>query len=194
MKRLLVAAAMVVALSPAPAGAEWLFTPSLGTTFGADTNGNEHFTYGASIGWLGAGIFGFEADLSFTPEFFEGSDDDFDLEGGSNVVTAMGNVILGVPIGDRFYGGREFKPYFTGGIGMLQREARSNDDLFTVDNSEFGYNVGVGAMGFFSDHVGIRGDVRYMRSLADPDEDNEFDIAVGAFDYWRGMAGVTLRW
>jgi hypothetical protein len=77
---------------------------------------------------------------------------------------------------------------------MLQAEARDSDDLFHVDNSEFGFNVGIGALGFFTDHVGIRGDVRYLRSFIDPDEDNEFDIDVGNFDYWRAVAGLTFRW
>ena len=91
LKKCAVMAALVLALSPAAAHADWLFTPNLGTTFGGDTNGNEHFTYGASIGWMGAGIFGWEADLSYTPEFFEGSDADFDFSGGSNVVSVMAN-------------------------------------------------------------------------------------------------------
>ena len=42
--------------------------------------------------------------------------------------------------------------------------------------------------------VGFRGDLRYYRSLADPVEDNEFDIALGTFDFWRATAGVTFRW
>jgi opacity protein-like surface antigen len=189
MKKYAMAAALVLALSPADARADWLFTPSIGTTFGGDTNGNEHFTYGAAIGWMGAGVFGWEADLSYTPEFFEGSDSDFDFDGGSNVVSGMVNAIIGFP--ER--SGR-FRPYFTGGIGMLQTEARSNRDLFSVDNSEFGFNLGIGAIGFVSDHVGIRGDMRYMRSLQDPSLDNEFDIATGNFDYWRGSVGMTLRW
>jgi opacity protein-like surface antigen len=192
MKKLLLGAALLVALLPAPAGADWLFTPSFGSTFGADTSGREHFTYGVALGWMGAGIFGWEADLSFTPEFFESNDDDFDFDGGSNVVTAMGNAIIGIPVGGQRDGG--FRPYLTGGLGMLQSEARTNDDLFHVDNSEFGFNVGAGALGFFNDHVGIRGDIRYLRSFEDPNEDNEFDIGVGNFDYWRGMAGVTFRW
>jgi opacity protein-like surface antigen len=192
MKKYLIGTALLVALTAAPARADWLFTPSIGSTFGADTNGREHFTYVTSIGWMGAGIFGWEADFSFTPEFFEGNDDDIDFDGGSNVVTAMGNAIIGLPLGGQRDAG--FRPYLTGGLGMLQTEARSNDDLFHVDNSEFGFNVGVGALGFFTDHVGIRGDVRYLRSFVDPDEDNEFDINVGNFDYWRAAGGVTFRW
>jgi opacity protein-like surface antigen len=192
MKRYLLATALVLALLPGTAQADWLFTPSLGTTFGADTNGNEHFTYGAALGWMGAGVFGWEADFSFTPEFFEGGDSDFDFDGGSNVVTAMANAIVGIPIGGQLGGG--FRPYLTAGIGMLQTEARSGDDLFSVDNSEFGFNVGAGALGFVSDHVGIRGDIRYIRSFEDPNEDNEFDLGVGNFDYWRATGGLTFRW
>lgn len=192
MKKYLLAAAFLVAFAPSSARGDWLFTPSLGTTFGADTNGREHFTYETAFGWMGNGIFGWEADLSFTPEFFEGSDNDFDFDGGSNVVTAMGNAIIGLPFGGQRDAG--FRPYLTAGLGMLQTEARSNTDLFHVDNSEFGFNVGAGAFGFFTDHVGLRGDIRYLRSFADPDEDNEFDITVGNFDYWRAVAGVTFRW
>jgi opacity protein-like surface antigen len=192
MRRYVLPAALVFLLLPGVARADWLFTPTLGATFGADTSGNEHLTYGASIGWMGAGVFGFEGDFSFTPEFFEGDDDDFDLDGGSNVVTAMFNTVIGIPFGGQEGGG--FRPYVTAGAGMLQTEARSTDDLFRVDNSEFGINVGGGTIIFFGDNVGLRTDLRYFRSLEDPDEDNEFDVAVGNFDYWRGTAGLTFRW
>lgn len=183
-------AALIILLLPGVARADWLFTPSLGATFGADANGNEHFTYGAAIGWMGAGVFGFEGDFSFTPEFFKG--DDFDLDGSSNVVTAMFNGILGIPMGGQHGGG--FRPYVTAGAGMLQTEIQSANDLFDVDNSEFGINLGGGAIIFVSDHVGLRSDLRYVRSLEDPDEDNAFDVAAGNFDYWRGTAGLTFRW
>ena len=55
----------------------------------------------------------------------------------------------------------------------------SGGTAFKADNNDFGFDLGVGAIGFFNSHVGLRGDVRYFRSLQDPVEDNEFDIAVG---------------
>ena len=103
MRRYVLPAALVFLLLPGIARADWLFTPSLGATFGADTSGNEHLTYGAAIGWMGAGVFGFEGDFSFTPEFFEG-DDGFNLDGGSHVGTAMFNGILGIPMGGQHGG------------------------------------------------------------------------------------------
>ena len=191
-KKCAMMAALVLVLSPAAAHADWLFTPNLGTTFGADASGNEHFTYGASIGWMGVGAFGWEADLSYTPEFFEAGDGDFDPVDNSNVVSAMANALIGIPIGGQRGGG--FRPYFAAGLGMLSREVQGSNDLFNVNNNEFGFNVGGGAMGFMTDHVGFRGDLRYTRSFEDPTEDNEFDVGVGNFDYWRGTAGVTFRW
>ena len=65
---------------------------------------------------------------------------------------------------------------------------------FDVSNSDFGFNVGGGLMGNFSDNIGWRGDLRYFRALADDEEDNEFDIAIGDFDFWRGTFGVTFMW
>jgi opacity protein-like surface antigen len=192
MKKYALMAALALVLSPAAARADWLFTPNLGTTFGADASGNEHFTYGASIGWMGAGIMGWEADLSYTPEFFEAGDGDFDAIDDSNVVSAMANAIIGIPVGGQTGGG--VRPYFAAGLGMLSREVSSSDALFNVNNNEFGFNLGGGVMGFMTDHVGFRGDLRYTRSFEDPEEDNEFDVGVGNFDYWRGTAGVTFRW
>jgi opacity protein-like surface antigen len=188
LKKCAVMAALLLALSPAAAHADWLFTPNLGTTFSSSTNTNEHFTYGASIGWMGAGIFGWEADLSYTPEFFKGDDSSFSFVDSSNVVSVMGNALIGIPIGGQRGGG--FRPYFAAGMGLLSREVQSTNDLFDVNTHDWGFNLGAGAMGFFTDHVGVRGDIRYLRSFKDL-ADN-FDA--GAFHYWRGTAGVTFRW
>jgi hypothetical protein len=191
-KKFVMMAALVLMLAPASARADWLFTPNIGGSFGGSASGNEHLTYGATIGWMGAGIFGFEADFAFTPEFFEAGDDDIDFFDSSNVTTFMANAVVGIPIGGQTGGG--FRPYVSGGIGVLQQNVESGDELFAINNDEFGVNIGFGAMGFASDHVGFRGDVRYYRALTDPESDNEFDIALGDFDFWRGTVGVTFRW
>ena len=192
LKKCAMLAALALVLAPASARADWLFTPNIGAGFGGDASGREHLSWGASIGWMGAGVLGWEADFAFTPEFFEGDDDDTDLFDSSNVTTFMVNALVGVPVGGTTGGG--FRPYFSGGIGLLQSSVEDADSLFEVDNSEFGFNLGGGAMGFATDHVGFRGDVRYYRALSDPDEDNEFDIAIGDFDFWRATGGVTFRW
>jgi opacity protein-like surface antigen len=197
LKRCAIVAALVTVLAPATARADWLFTPNIGMTFGGAADGREHLTYGASIGWMGGGIFGFEADFQYTPEFFEGNDDDIDLFDSSNVLTLMGNAIFGVPIGGQ--SGAGFRPFGIVGVGLLQTNQTTVDDAFDVDSSEFGFNVGAGVMGFATDRVGFRGDVRYVRSFDDLDgvsvNDNGITgISAGDFDFWRANFGVIFRW
>ena len=191
-KKCAVVAAMALLLVPGTARADWLFTPNVGAGFGGDAAGREHLTWGASIGWMGAGILGWEADFAFTPEFFEPEDTDFDVFDSSNVTSFMANALIGIPLGGQQ--GPGFRPFVVGGVGVLQQSIESADALFEVDNSEFGFNLGAGAMGFATDHVGFRGDLRYFRALSDPEEDNEFDVDFGDFDFWRATAGVTFRW
>src|SRR5687767_15844076 len=192
LKKCAMLAALATLLAPGVAGADWLFTPNVGAGFGGSASGREHLTYGASIGWMGAGVFGWEADFAYTPEFFEGDDDDIDLFSDSNVTSLMANALIGIPIAGQMGGG--LRPYVSGGVGVLQQQVQGDDDLFEINNNEFGINLGFGAMGFATDHVGFRGDVRYYRALTDPDADNEFDVDFGDFDFWRGTVGVTFRW
>jgi hypothetical protein len=180
-----------LALSPSSAHADWLITPNIGA-FGSVNSTHEHLTWGASFGWMGAGIVGWEVDLAYTPGFLEDSDDDLDFIDNSNVTSFMGNILVGIPIGGQT--GPGFRPYVSGGAGLLQTNVQSDDDLFEVDNDEFGVNIGGGAMGFVSDNVGFRGDLRYYRTLTDPEADNEFDVDFGDFDFWRATVGLTFRW
>lgn len=192
LKKCAMVTALLLLLVPASAGADWLFTPNVGGGFGGSASGREHLTWGASIGWMGGGIFGWEADFAHSPEFFESDDDNLDLIDSSNVTSFMANVIAGVPLGGQT--GAGVRPYFAAGAGVLQQMVRDVDELFAIDNSEFGINLGGGVMGFMTDHVGFRGDLRYFRALGDPEEDNEFDIDLVDFDFWRGTVGVTFRW
>lgn len=193
MKKGLMLAALVLVLSPAAARADWLFTPHLGTTFGSS---NSAFTYGATIGWMGAGIVGFETEFAFTPDFvdlgdeLELDDDDFDFL-DDRATTVMFNGIVGVPIGGT--AGTGFRPYFSGGVGLVHASLESDELLFEDDSNKFGFNLGGGAMGYWG-NIGIRGDIRYYQTLADSEFDEVLDLEIGDFDFWRGTVGVTFRW
>ena len=193
VKKLAIMAALLLALSPATARADWLFTPNIGAGFGGNASGREHLTYGASIGWMGAGVIGWEADLAYTPEFFEGDDDDIDaFDGDSNVTSIMGNLLVGIPIGGQTGGG--VRPYFVGGAGLMQSRVEDADQLFDIDNNDFGINVGGGVMGFMTDNVGFRGDIRYFRAFSEDEQNEAIDLDLSDFDFWRGTVGVTFRW
>jgi opacity protein-like surface antigen len=193
LKKCALMAALTFALAPATAGADWLFTPNIGAGFGG-SRGGEHLTYGASIGWMGAGVIGWEADFGYTPEFFEGDDDDPDLlnTGDSNITTLMGNVLIGVPVGGQT--GPGVRPYAVAGAGLLSTRVQDADELFEVENNDFGINLGAGVMGFMTDNVGFRGDIRYFRAFSEDEGNDVVDFDLSDFDFWRGTVGVTFRW
>lgn len=193
MKRLLVITAMALCLAPATASAEWILTPFIGASFAGGTDNTDFetvvdgskLTYGGTITYLGAGILGFEVDFGYSPEYFNADDDDIQLIDSSNYTSLMGNVVLSSPRG-------AFRPYGTAGVGLLKTFVNDVDDAFDIDRSGLGFNVGGGVMGFFTDRVGVRGDVRYFRQIAKGDDGQE-DYDLGAFRFWRGTVGVSFR-
>ena len=196
-------ALMVSAAVPAKASADWLFTPFVGMNFGGGFNDEfgdfeDEFesrgTFGASLAWMGAGALGFEFDFGFSPNFFEPTEGDADFDyGENNVTTLMANVVLGAPIGGQT--GIGIRPYASGGLGIIRSRINGPDDFFDVSSSDWGYNLGGGVTGFFTDRIGVRGDIRYFRSIAeDPDDDDDIiDVQLGSFRFWRGSVGLTFR-
>jgi opacity protein-like surface antigen len=183
-----VAALILVMFTAMPARADWLLTPYLGVNFGGDAEG-QHITYGGSIGYMGAGIIGFEFDGSFAPDMLD-VDDGVALDiGESNVTTFMGNLIVGAPIG----GQAAVRPYVSGGVGLIRTSVTTVDEFFDVDENSFGFNVGAGVMGFVRENFGLRGDVRYFRNIQDSDAGEDINFDFGGFDFWRATFGVTFR-
>ena len=104
----------------------------------------------------------------------------------------MGNLVVGIPIGGQTGGG--VRPYVTGGAGLLRSNISASDFFNELTTSDFGLNLGGGVHGYFNDHVGLRGDLRYFRLLQDNDPStNDMDLALADFNFWRGSIGVTFR-
>ena len=103
----------------------------------------------------------------------------------------MFNVILGAPLGGQ--SGMGVRPYASAGIGAIHSKAGRDLGLVNVSNTDFGWNVGVGAMGFFNDHVGVRGDVRFLQSVRNDLKDNALFTDTGRFGFCRVTGGVVFR-
>lgn len=189
--------ALVSVVAPSRAAADWLFTPFIGATFGGnafvggDTDNfkNEferRLSYGATLGWMGAGIIGFEADFGYSPNFFRADEDsdNFNFVGDGNVTTLMGNLVVGAPLGP-------VRPYASGGIGLLKSSVDDAGQFFDASRNDLGYDLGGGVM-FLGGNIGLRGDVRYFRSLQSNDSDS-IDFSLGSFKFWRGTVGVTFK-
>jgi opacity protein-like surface antigen len=188
MKSLIFCGAVAMVLAPMQARADGFVTPWVGSAFGSNIK-NGQTTFGVSAGAMGAGIVGGEADFGWSPSFF-GTQSDF---GNNTVMDLMGNLILGVPIGGQH--GAGVRPYVVGGVGLI----RSQIDGGTVarvssSNNMFGWDAGAGVMGYFADHVGLRGDIRYMRAMSDMTTNvASIDLNGDKLHFWRASIGVVLR-
>ena len=200
LRKAIIAACFVVAsaAAPAKASADWLFTPFLGSTFGGSANlggqGGDFkdeferkLNYGASLAATGAGPIGFELDFGYSPNFFGLSDDtNFNLTGDGNVTTLTGNLLIGPSSG-------RVRPYIVGGVGLIRSKVDNPSQFFDkVSTNDFGLDAGAGIIGLFSENVGLRGDIRFFRSLQDNDPDS-FDLSLGSFKFWRGTLGITFK-
>jgi opacity protein-like surface antigen len=182
MRRTLKAALLSATIGvfwPGSARADGFISPWAGINFANDP-ADGRTSLGVTAGAMGGGVIGAEFDLGYSPSFF-GTDNVF---GSNSVITAMGNIIVGIPFGGS--AGPGVRPYVTGGLGLI----RSRIDLFTPDtsNTEFGVSVGGGVMGFFTDHFGLRADLRYFRTGIDLDVLNLENV-----DFWRASFGVVIR-
>lgn len=166
------------------AGADTVLVPYAGVVTGGDLD-ERRTTYGAAVAFMGSGAFGFEIDLGYTPHFFG----DRTPESENNVATLMGNVLIGIPLGD------QAKIYGAGGLGLLKTRVNDTDDFFDVSRNDFGVNVGGGVLAYFGDHLGVRGDVRYFRNLSSSEgsRDDFPDFDLGGFHFWRVTGGLAYK-
>ena len=199
-RKLLMISALTLTLLPATASAQnWFFSPFIGANFGgnadfgdfpdADDEVEKRLDFGATLGW-NPRVVGFEIDLGWSPNFFEDTVGDANFEfGDSNVTTLMGNLLLSAPPGSGI------RPYGSAGLGLIRAQISSATGLFNdISTNDLGVNFGGGITGNFNDNFGIRGDIRYFRSLQDNEPDNDLDLDLGSFDFWRGTVGLTFRW
>jgi opacity protein-like surface antigen len=188
IKSLIIASAAAVVLAPMQARADGFVTPWVGSAFGSNIQ-NGQATIGVSAGGMGAGIIGGEADFGWSPSFF-GTKSDF---GNNTVINLMGNLIVGVPIGGTH--GAGVRPYVVGGLGLIRTQI-DGGTVATVSSSNnmFGWDAGGGVMGTFSEHVGLRGDVRYLRATSDLNSGvSSLDLSGNRLHYWRATVGVVFR-
>lgn len=192
--RTLFIAALLCGFSAGAAHADGLFIPFIGWNFGGDAGqtfgdavDTSRLSWGASLAWMGGGVVGFEGDFAYSNDFFGKND-----IGGSSVLTAFGNVLLGVPFGGQK--GFGIRPYGLAGIGWVHPEGDAFAGGVEVSEDKVGWDFGGGVMLFFGSHVGIRGDIRYIRTFEAVDFLNiEIENDSAHLDFTRGSAGIVFR-
>jgi opacity protein-like surface antigen len=188
IKSLILSGAVAAIFAPTEARADGFVTPWVGSAFGSNIK-NGQITVGVSAGGMGAGIIGGEADFGWSPSFF-GTKSDF---GNNTVMNLMGNLIVGVPVGGQH--GAGVRPYVVGGVGLIRAQI-DGGSIAKVSSSTnmFGWDAGAGIMGYFSDHVGLRGEVRYLRATSDLTTNvSSIDLNGNRLHFWRATVGVVFR-
>jgi len=178
----------VLLVMPATAHAQFQVSPFAGLNFGGDTT-NTSGTAGASVTWwLFKGI-GIEAEGAYAPMLFE--QDGFLTS--RSVTTFTGSLVFRAPEGSMM-ATEKFQPYLAAGLGTLRPNLSEAGGLAVAKGNTLALTVGVGANWFVNDHVGIRGDLRYLRGLRKSDLDaNPFGIDFSKFSFWRPTAGLVVR-
>src|SRR5579871_2792264 len=177
-------AAGLLASTATPAHADGFISPTIGVDFGGQAggtlvnsvnNGNK-VNWGIAAGWMGAGIIGVEEDFMHAPNFF-GSGGGID---SSRVVTLMTNLIVGIPVGGQHGGG--IRPYGAIGVGWINQNISTVSGVGNFSENDFGWDIGFGVMGYFSDHLGLRADYRYVRNFQETTS-NTIGLGVGHFNF-----------
>ena len=191
--RLLLAIVLVV-VSPLPARADFFVAPFAGLKFGGGTSifdiefasGEKKFTIGASLMNVSEGFLGYEAAFGFIPGYFE-RDNRF-LNTGSFAIDMTGSVLFTTPAGTTRGG---LRPYAAVGAGLTHVQAADKFAILQVRRTVPIGAVGVGAIGLFTNDVGVRFDYRYLRSLTT--DDGSLANVGRRISYSRFTLGLFLR-
>ena len=183
---------------PAFAAADVFVSPFLGVKFKGATNeldldrdAGARDTKSA-VGISGVVIsddgFGIEVEVAHQPRFFERKGN-AGLVTRSGVTTVGGNVVLALPLSVT----REsLRPYAVVGLGWMHASAKDGIGFNDFSNDFLGLTLGVGAVGFVTDVVGLRFDLRQLRSVSSSDTSNlTGDLA--RLTFWRATIGFVFR-
>jgi hypothetical protein len=182
-----------------PASAEWHIVPLVGLTFRGNTNaplvGNPpapvgtHPDFGGAIALLGAGILGAEGIGVFTPNFKADVDTVNKTVQSSRALAVMGNVVLTTP---RRWTEYSLRPYLSGGLGLMRLSVVDAGGGLGTQLNAAGFDIGGGAIGFFTKHTGVRFDLRYYRRLH-PGNPQLFGTDEPQLSFMTLSVGVVLR-
>jgi len=188
MRQLLVClcAAAILTAGATPARADTFLTAYLGSMFNGNVDGADpghKLHYGAAVTAMGGSGLGFGLDFSYAPTFFTSGDDElFNFASDGNLVTLMGNLVVGRPRG-------AVRPYGSGGLGLMKSRISGPLDLAKYDHSGFGLDAGGGVL-VGAGPLAVALDVRYYRQISDLA--SFVNLELGTLSFWRGSVGVVL--
>ena len=184
-RRTTFAAAVLLVLTASPARAQGFIAPFIGFNFGGDSSNcaslttceEKRLNWGASLGTVN-GVLGFEEEIGYASQFFGKT------PGGDNaMLTLMSNLMVVIPAGP-------IQPYGIIGLGLMRSHAQFNTSSLSLSNNSLGWDIGGGLNIFLAHSIGVRGDIRRLKTLQ--------DVTLGVFgndkvEFWRASAGLVFR-
>jgi hypothetical protein len=183
--------ALLVSFAAHEAAAQGFVSPFIGTTLTSPTKTGSSTKpgYGVAFGALGK-VIGAETEIAFFPEIIDNA---ANALAKNKVISFSGDTLIGPTIG-------RVKPYIAIGAGDLHLNVTRLANLVvpnpsSVSNDYFTFNAGGGVMGFFTDHLGVRGDLRYFRAfgIKMTDLQNSTGLALDKFNFWRASGGLAVK-
>jgi hypothetical protein len=167
-------ALLILFASPRAAAADFFIMPFAGIKFGGSTSivdlelasGKRKLVVGIAARTIDEGIIGYEAEFANIAGFFANEEVSLItplVKAGSYVNDLTGSVVLSLPPG--FTGGG-LRPYAVIGGGLIHAASEDYFEVFLVRRTVPAINLGIGAVGMFTNNVGVRFDLRHLRSLA----------------------------
>ena len=176
---------LAIVLAPSPSIAQTFISPFIGFNFGGDSGcpaatvcDDENTSFGVAVGKLG-GIGGGEVEVGYARNFFG------EVQGADNsVMTLVFNVIIGPRIGP-------VRPFVLGGLGIIKSRVEFAEGRPLDSGNEFGCNIGGGLMLMFSDRLGVRGDLRWFKSVSE-NQIQALSLESTRLGFSRASGGVVI--
>ena len=172
LRRALVLIGMLLA-GPRAAYADFFVVPLVGMKFGGSTSivdfeqaaGTRKLVLGIAARKVDDRIIGYEVEFANIAGFF--ANDKVSaitplVKPGSYVNDLTGGVVLSLPPGAT---GGGLRPYGVIGAGLIHAQSEDAFDVVKVRRTVAAFSLGVGAVGMITDNVGVRFDLRHLRSM-----------------------------
>ena len=190
MHRPILFGVLLVVFAAHDAASQGFVSPFVGTTLTSPSSSGSSTKPGFGVAFGGVGrIVGAETEIAFYPEVIDNS---ANALAKSRVISIAGGPLIGPTIG-------RVKPYVALGAGNLHLNVTGIASVVvpnpeSISNNYFTFNAGGGVMGFFTDHLGVRGDLRYYRAFGIKLTDlEEAGLALDKFNFWRAGFGLVAK-